>query len=282
MSPGSPKVWFITGSSTGFGLCLAEELLAAGYRVAATLRNPEQFADLRARYPETVITPAVDVTKPEQTRAAVAETVAKWGRIDVLANNAGYGLGGMVEDVPMDEVRDVFETNVFGAVETIRAVLPIMRAQQSGVILNVSSIVGLTAYRGGAFYAATKHALEAISESLSVELAGWNIKVVSIEPGPFRTDFAGRSYKWPSSRMPEYDSLYETVFGIYDRMNGNQAGDPIRAARLMIEVAESQNPPLRLPMGHFAYEEIDLYIESINKDREAWKEKLLATDHPAE
>jgi len=278
----SPKVWFITGSSSGFGLCLTQELLAAGYLVSATLRTPDALAYLRTKYPDTLITPTVDVTKPEQTKAAVAETVEKWGRIDILVNNAGYGQGGMVEDVPMDQVRDVFETNVFGAIETLRAVLPTMRAQKSGVILNISSIVGLVAYRGSGFYAATKHALEALSESLSIEVAPWGIKVVAVEPGPFRTDFAGRSYKWPSSRMPEYDELYKVAFDIYERMNGNQAGDPVRAAKLMIEVAESETPPLRLPLGQFAYEETELYVESLVSDREAWKEKLLATDFPSQ
>lgn len=276
----SETVWFVTGSSSGFGLCLVRQLLAAGYNVSGTLRKPDLLAELVTQYPDHLITPEVDVTKPEQTSAAVDATIAKWGRIDVLANNAGYGQGGMIEDVPMDEVRAVFETNVFGALETIRAVLPTMRAQRSGVILNLSSVVGLVSYRGSGFYAATKHALEAISESLSIELAGWGIKVSAIEPGPFRTDFAGRSYKWPSKRMSEYDELYQVAFDIYERMNGNQAGDPVRAAKLMIEVAESSNPPLRLPMGRFAYEETELYVESIESDRETWKDKLLATDYP--
>lgn len=280
--PPSDSVWFVTGSSSGFGLCLVEQLLAAGYRVAGTLRKPDALAELAARYPDSLMTPEVDVTNPEQTRSAVELTVAKWGRIDVLANNAGYGQGGMIEDTPIDEVRAVFETNVFGALETIRAVLPVMRAQRSGVILNLSSIVGLVAYRGSGFYAATKHALEAISESLSIEVAPWNIKVIAVEPGPFRTDFAGRSYKWPSRRMPEYDELYKVAFDIYERMDGSQAGDPVRAAKLMIEAAENPDPPLRLPMGQFAYEEIDLYIEALNADREKWKEKLLATDFQPE
>jgi len=276
----TPKVWFVTGSSSGFGLCLTEELLKAGYRVCATLRKPEVLADLRSQHPDNLITPEVDVTRPEQTRAAVDEALAKWGRIDVLANNAGYGQGGMIEDTPMDQVRAVFETNVFGALETIRAVLPTMRAQRSGVILNISSIVGLDAYRGSGFYAATKHALEAINESMSIELAGWGIKCIAVEPGPFRTDFAGRSYVWPSSRMPEYDELYQIAFGIYEKMNGSQAGDPVRAVQLMIEASESPEPPLRLPMGKFADEEIELYIEALNSDREKWKAKLLATDFP--
>ncbi len=277
----SPKVWFITGSSSGFGRHLTEELLLAGYRVAATLRDPSRLESLLAKYPDHLITPAVDVTQAEQTRAAVAETVAKWGRIDVLANNAGYGIAGMVEDVPMEEIRAIFETNVFGALETIRAVMPTMREQKGGVILNLSSIVGLVAYRGNAFYAATKHALEAISESLSLEAVQWGIKVVAVEPGPFRTDFAGRSFRWASERNPAYKDVYEVVQGIYEKMDGTQAGDPLRAVRLMIEVAESENPPLRLPMGRFAYEETELYVESIVSDREAWKDKLLATDYPA-
>lgn len=256
------------------------ELLAEGYKVCGTLRKPEILADLLAKYPDSLLTPEVDVTKPEQTRAAVEEALLRWGRIDVLANNAGYGQGGMIEDTPMEQVRAVFETNVFGALETIRAVLPTMRAEGSGVILNISSIVGLVAYRGSGFYAATKHALEAISESMSVELAEWGIKVIAVEPGPFRTDFAGRSYVWPSKRMPEYDPLYETAFGIYERMNGSQAGDPVRAARLMIEAAECPEPPLRLPMGQFAYEEIGLYIEALTADKENWKSKILATDYP--
>jgi len=276
---GQAKVWFITGSSTGFGRCLTEELLKLGYRVAATLRTPESLDDLRAQYPDTLITPKVDVTQPDQTKEAVRQTVEKWGRIDVLANNAGYGQGGMIEDTPMDEVRAVFETNVFGALETIRAVLPTLREQRSGVILNVSSIVGLVSYRGGGFYAATKHALEAFSESLSIEVEPWNIKVVTVEPGPFRTDFAGRSYKWPSTRMPEYDELYETAFAIYHKMNGTQAGDPVRGAKLMIEVSEEREPPFRLPMGRFAEEEIDLFIETIQHDRALWRQKSIGTDY---
>jgi NADP-dependent 3-hydroxy acid dehydrogenase YdfG len=275
-----PKVWFVTGSSSGFGLQLTHELLESGYRVAATLRKPERLAHLEAKYPDTLLVAEVDVTKPDQTRSAVAATVAKWGRIDVLANNAGYGLVGMVEDAPMDQVRDIFETNVFGALETLRAVMPVMREQRSGVILNLSSIVGLVAYRGNAFYAATKHALEAISESLSLETVQWGIKVVSVEPGPYRTEFAAGSLKWGSERMPAYGPVYEAVDKIYNGMNGTQAGDPVKAVKLMIEVAESENPPLRLPMGKFAYEETELYIEAIITDREAWKEKLLATDFP--
>lgn len=271
-------VWFVTGSSTGFGLCLVRELLSLGYRVCGSLRKPELLADLQAKFPDTLITPLVDVTKPDQIRAAVNLTLKRWDRIDVLANNAGYGLGGMIEDTPMDQVRAVFETNVFGALQTIRAVLPAMRAQKSGVILNISSIVGITAYRGGGFYAATKHALEAFSESMSIEVAPWNIRVIAIEPGPFRTDFAGRSFQWPASRMSEYDTLYRIVEDIYSNMDGNQAGDPVRAVKLMIEVSESPEPPLRLPMGKFAYDEIGLYIESLTKDTEAWKDKLLATD----
>ncbi len=236
---------------------------------------------LVAKFPDTLITPKVDVTQPEQTRSAVAATIEKWGRIDVLANNAGYGQGGMIEDTPIDQVREVFETNVFGALETIRAVLPTMREQKSGVILNLSSVVGLVSYRGGGFYAATKHALEAMSESLAVEVAPWGIKVIAIEPGPFRTDFAGRSFVWATSRMPEYDALYETTFGIYERMNGTQAGDPVRAVKLMIEVSESTEPPLRLPMGKFALEEVELLIESLTTDKENWRQKILDTDFPA-
>lgn len=276
----TPKVWFVTGASSGFGLCLTQELLKAGYRVAATLRKPNALDGLKARHPESLIVCRVDVTRPEQTRAAVAETLARWGRIDVLANNAGYGVTGMVEDVPMDQIRDIFETNVFGALETIRAVLPTMRDQKSGVILNLSSIVGLVAYRGNAFYAATKHALEAINESLSLETAQWGIKSISIEPGPFRTDFAGRSLVWTKKRSPEYAEVYEAVEKIYKGMDGTQAGDPVAAVRLMIEVAESENPPLRLPMGKFAYDETDLYVEQIVREREAWKDKILATDFP--
>jgi NAD(P)-dependent dehydrogenase (short-subunit alcohol dehydrogenase family) len=280
-APLEKNVWFITGSSSGFGLCLTEELLAQGYRVSATLRKPEVLEPLVAKFPDTLITPKVDVTQPEQTRSAVAATIEKWGRIDVLANNAGYGQGGMIEDTPIDQVREVFETNVFGALETIRAVLPTMREQKSGVILNLSSVVGLVSYRGGGFYAATKHALEAMSESLAVEVAPWGIKVIAIEPGPFRTDFAGRSFVWATSRMPEYDALYETTFGIYERMNGTQAGDPVRAVKLMIEVSESTEPPLRLPMGKFALEEVELLIESLTTDKENWRQKILDTDFPA-
>lgn len=277
---GTPKVWFITGASTGFGRVLAEEAAQAGALVAATARRPETLEGLAAKFPDQVLALRVDVTDHASIEAAVKETLGRWGRIDVLANNAGYGMMGAVEVPSWEDIRAQYETNVFGAIAVLRAVLPAMRAQRSGRILNISSIVGLVSYAYSAFYAGTKHALEAVNESLAAETAPFGIKVTSVEPGPFRTDFAGRSLVAPDNTIPDYQPMDEAVKERYASMDGNQAGDPVRAARIMLKVADAENPPLRLPLGRFAYEEIKLYTTQLLDEMEAWKDDILAADYP--
>src|SRR5580704_16530345 len=199
------KVWFITGASTGFGRLLAEEVLKAGGKVVATARNLDKVSDLEAKYPQTAKALALDVTKQAQVDAAVEQTVAKFGRVDVLVNNAGYGVAGAIEEVSEAEFMPMFETNVFGLLRVTRAFLPQLRKQRSGHVLNLSSIGGLLASPGLGYYSATKFAVEAISESLAAELAPLGIRVTIIEPGPFRTDFLGRSSVVAEKRIADYD-----------------------------------------------------------------------------
>src|ERR1700759_2111894 len=193
MAQSIQRVWFITGASTGFGRLLAEEVLKAGGKVIATARNLDKVAVLEKQYPQTAKALALDVTNTGQIESVVTEAIAKFGRVDVLVNNAGYGVAGAIEEVSEAEFMPMFETNVFGLLQVTRAFLPHLRKQRSGHILNLSSIGGLVASPGMGFYNATKFAVEGISEALAAEVAPLGIRVTIVEPGPFRTDFLGRS-----------------------------------------------------------------------------------------
>lgn len=266
------KVWFITGSSTGLGRDLAEVLLEEGYRVVATARDKNKIADLRDKFPETARTFELDVTDQDQVRSAVEYAVSEFGRIDVLVNNAGYGLLGAIEEPTDQQIRSQFETNLFGAVDVMRTVLPVMRRQNGGHIFNLSSVAGFIASPSAGYYAATKFALEALSESLSQEVAPYNIKVTIVEPGPFRTDFAGRSLRGPETTLPEVYPTTVKFLDYFAEVDRKQVGDPRKAAKVMIDVVESDAPPLRLPLGENCITRIEAELEKVKADITPWRQ----------
>lgn len=266
------KVWFITGCSTGLGRDLAEVLLENGYRVVATARNIASLAKLVDDHPETVRTAELDVTDPAQVRSAVKYAIGEFGEIDVLVNNAGYGLISAIEEASDEQIRQQFETNFFGALDVTRAVIPHLRERGSGHIFNISSVAGFIASPSAGYYAATKFALEAVSESLSQELAEHGIKVTIVEPGPFRTDFAGRSLKAPTNQLPEVYPTTVNFLRVFAEVDRKQVGDPRKAARVMIDVAESGDPPLRLPLGENCITRIESELDKVKADITPWRE----------
>lgn len=274
-SPG--KVWLITGSSTGFGRSLSEAVLKHGDRVIATARKPEQLSDLVDQYPETAKAIRLDVTNPQEVWDAVNTSLDAFGRLDVLVNNAGYGALGAIEEVSDDTIRRQFETNVFGALDVMRAVLPTMRQQHSGHILNLSSVGGFVAFGGTGIYCGTKFALEGLSEALAQEVASLGIKVTIVEPGAFRTDFNGRSLSTPAQLIDDYSTTSGEFLKWIQEMDGKQPGDPNKAAEAMIQVVESDNPPLRLALGADAVETIAEKLESVKAELDAWKQVAIDT-----
>jgi len=274
------RVWFITGASTGFGRLLAEEVLKAGGKVVATARKLDNVADLEKKYPQTAQALSLDVTDARQVDSAVAQAFARFGRVDVLVNNAGYGVAGAIEEVSEAEFMPMFETNVFGLLRVTRALLPHLRKQRSGHILNLSSIGGVVAGPGIGFYNATKFAVEGLSEALAAELAPLGIHVTIIEPGPFRTDFLGRSGVVAKTRLPDYDNTAGNMRKYFAENDGKQKGDPLRAVRAMMEVVESPNPPLRLLLGASAVQRLRTKLGNWEKEIAAWEKVTVGADFP--
>jgi NADP-dependent 3-hydroxy acid dehydrogenase YdfG len=274
------KLWFITGASTGFGRLLAEEVLKAGGKVVATARMLDKVADLEKEYPQTAKALALDVTDAGQVDLAVTQAFAKFGRVDVLVNNAGYGVAGAIEEVSEAEYMPMFETNVFGLLRVTRAFLPHLRKQRSGHILNLSSIGGLIASPGLGYYSATKFAVEGISESLAAELAPLGIRVTIIEPGPFRTDFLGRSSVIAKTRIADYDATAGNMRKYFAENVGKQKGDPLRAVQAMMQVVESPNPPLRLLLGASALQRLRAKFGNWEKEIAAWEQVTIGADFP--
>lgn len=271
------KVWLITGSSTGFGRSLTEAVLKKGYRVVATARKPEQLSDLIDQYPQTAKAVRLDVTDLQNIHQVVNAALDGFGRIDVLVNNAGYGTIGAIEEVSNDDIHRQFDTNVFGALNMMRAVLPVMRKQHSGHILNLSSVGGFVSFPASGIYCATKFALEGLSEALSKEVAPLGIKVTIIEPGAFCTDFSGRSLCAPDELIDDYAPISGKVLEWLRELDGKQPGDPDKAAQAMIEAVESDNPPLRLALGEDAVGAIDEKLKSVKVELDAWKEVSINT-----
>ncbi len=264
------KVWFITGCSTGFGRELAKEALSNGYKVVVTARKPEQVADIVAAYPESALALSLDVTVTQQIQDAVQAAIGRFGRIDVLVNNAGIGYFGAVEESEENEVRRMFEINFFGLANMTNAVLPYMRQQRSGHILNVASIGGLRSFPAVGFYNATKYAVDGLSEALYKEVTPLGIKVTVICPSGFRTDWAGRSANNTSIKIEDYKDTAWKNMGDIRGYSGNQPGDPVKAAKAMIRVTETENPPLRLLLGAAALKGARLKLEELRKDFEEW------------
>jgi NAD(P)-dependent dehydrogenase (short-subunit alcohol dehydrogenase family) len=267
----NPKVWLITGSSTGFGRSLAEAVLVKGDRLIATARKPEQLSELVAHYPDTARAVRLDVTKPAEVREAVDAAVQNFGRIDVLVNNAGYGAVGAIEECSDEMIRRQMETNLFGVLDMMRAVLPVMRQQKGGHILNLSSVGGFVSFGAVGIYCATKFAVEALSEALSQEVSSLGIKVTIVEPGAFRTDFNGRSLVTPEQSIDDYAPVSGEFLKWLAEMDGKQPGDPNKAAQAMIRVVESDHPPLRLALGADAVSTMEAKLASVQAELDAWK-----------
>jgi len=238
------RVWLITGCPGGFGLALAEAVLAGGQRVIATARKPAALHELASRYPETCRVLALDVTDHDRVNTAVAEAAAAFGRLDVVVNNAGYGLVGAFEELGVEQIARNFDTNFFGALAVIRAALPILRAQRSGHFVNVSAAAVISNYAGFSIYGATKWALEGVSESLAAELKPLGIKVTIVQPGPFRTGFISRSLERAAGHVADYDRTSGRFLRFLETMDGKQPGDPDKAAEAIIAAVESDTPPL--------------------------------------
>ena len=273
-------VWLITGCSTGFGRELAKLVLARGWRAVVTARDPAAVADLVAGCEDRALALALDVTRHEQVAAAAAQAMEKFGRIDVLVNNAGYGYLAAIEEGEDDAVRAMFETNVFGLVDMTRAVLPVMRQQKSGLIVNISSIGGLASFAATGYYHGTKYAVEGISESLAAEVKPLGIDVLIVEPGPFRTNWAGPSIKQSSIRIDDYAATAGERRRQTAARSGNQAGDPVRAAQAIIDAALSDSPPLRLLLGKMALDIARRKLDTMRGDFDAWEATTLGADFP--
>jgi NADP-dependent 3-hydroxy acid dehydrogenase YdfG len=280
MSNEKSRVWFITGASTGFGRKLAEAVLDKGDRVVATARKEDTVADLERENPGRARAVRLDVTDPAQVKASVQAAIDAFGRIDVLVNNAGYGLLGTVEEVSDAQIRQQFETNLFGLLNVTRAVLPLLREQKSGHILNVTSLGGQVSFPTFGMYHGTKYAIEGISESLAKEVAGFGIKVTIIEPGGFKTDFSTRSLA-RAERIAAYQPVYEELFKAFEH---GVSGDPARAAQAMIQAVEADEPPLRLALGADALHVIRQKLNSELEEYKRWESVTVATafDDPAE
>jgi NAD(P)-dependent dehydrogenase (short-subunit alcohol dehydrogenase family) len=274
------KVWFITGCSTGFGRNLAIEALAKGYNVVVAARNTNDVQDIVANYPETSLVVKLDVTVADQIKDAVAATITKFGQLDVLVNNAGIGYFGAIEESEEPQVRQMFEINVFGLAHMTQAVLPQMRKQRSGHILNIASIGGLRSFPGIGFYNATKYAVDGLSEALSKEVAPLGIKVTIVAPSGFRTDWAGRSANDSKIVIEDYASTAGKNKGDIRGYSGNQPGDPVRAAKAMIQVVEAENPPLRLLLGANALIGARIKLEELKHDFDTWADVTEGADFP--
>jgi len=277
--PTPPLRWLITGASSGFGRTFAETALAQGDQVVATARNAAAVADLPDRYPGAATALALDVTDPAQVASAVAAALAS-GDIDVLVNNAGHGLIGALEELSDEQLRGVLETNLFGALAMTRAVLPHMRARQRGHIVQMSSAGGVVANPGHAAYNTTKFALEGASEALAGEVAPFGIRVTLVEPGPFRTDFAGRSADMATPIADYADTPAGALRRRFRDQDGVQPGDPVLAVETIIDVVRSGSGPLRLPLGRAAVERIRAKLQGQLADLEAVAERAVATDRP--
>jgi len=279
MSDDTP-VWFISGCSTGFGRELARLVLEQGGRAAVTARGRDRVADLAAIAPDRALALDLDVTDQGQIDAAVKAANERFGRIDVLVNNAGYGYQASVEEGEDARIRAQFEANVFGLFALTRAVLPIMRAQGGGHIINITSVGGLIGFPASGYYAATKHAIEGWSDSLKAEVNPLGIQVTCVEPGPFRTDWAGRSLEQTRSRIDAYANTAAKRMADTSGYSGAQAGDPARAAQTMVDIALKPDAPRHLVLGRFGHDAVTRKMKERLAEIESLRDTALAADFP--
>jgi NAD(P)-dependent dehydrogenase (short-subunit alcohol dehydrogenase family) len=275
------KVWLITGCSTGFGRELAKHVLELGYKAAVAARKTDDIKEIVDAYPQTSIAVQLDVTKPDEIKAVVEQTIAKFGQIDVLVNNAGIGYFGAIEESEEDEVRRMFEINFWGLAHMTTAVLPHMRAKRSGHIVNIASIGGLVGFPAVGFYNATKFAVDGLSESLAKETAHLGIKVTVIAPSGFRTDWAGRSANNSKTVIADYTDTAHKNKDAIRGYNGAQPGDPVRAAKAIVAAVESSKPPLRLLLGVAALKGARNKLNELKKDFDTWEDTTTGADFPA-
>ena len=279
MALAQDPVWFITGCSTGFGRSLAEAVLARGERVVATARDVARVADLEGAS-DRLLSLALDVTDDAQIAAAVDAARERFGRVDVLVNNAGYGYQASIEEGEDAEIRAQFDANVFGLFALTRAVLPLMRAQGGGHVINITSVAGLVGFPGSGYYAASKHAVEGWSDALAAEVAPLGLHVTCVEPGPFRTDWAGRSLRQTPVRIDAYQATVGQRMESTRSVSGRQAGDPERAAAAIISLAEEAEPPRHMVLGAWGIDQVTERLRRRLKEIEARREAAIATDFP--
>jgi NAD(P)-dependent dehydrogenase (short-subunit alcohol dehydrogenase family) len=277
--PSNP-VWFITGCSTGFGRELAKYVLGKGWRCVITARRPEQIEDLAKPHGDRALALRLDVTDAQQAVAAVTQAQAAFGGIDVLVNNAGYGYLGAVEETAEEAARAMFETNFFGLARMTHAVLPGMRERRQGHIVNISSIGGLVGLAGVGYYNATKFAVEGLSEALAQEAEPLGIKVMIVEPGPFRTDWAGRSIQQSAQEIKDYADTAGMRKRTITGYSGRQPGDPARAAAAIVKALQAENPPLRLLLGKPALDLARAKLDALKQEIGQWEAVTLSADFP--
>lgn len=277
------KTWFVTGASKGLGLSLVKQLLNSGYNVAATSRSITDLSNVVGGH-DNFLPLAVNIKAEDSVNDAISKTIERFGKIDVVVNNAGYGLTGSLEELTDEEARENFDVNVFGSLNVIRAVMPHLRKLQSGRILNVSSIGGFTGnFPGFGIYCATKFAVQGFTESLNAEAKAFGIKATIVSPGYFRTNFLmPDSLSTPKNEIQEYKEVRAVQAAHQNDINGNQAGDPEKAAEVMIAVAESAEPPVHLFLGADAYGIAAQKIEDVKADMEAWRELATSTGFEVE
>jgi NAD(P)-dependent dehydrogenase (short-subunit alcohol dehydrogenase family) len=272
-------VWFITGTNKGMGTAIAKEAIGRGYRVVATARDPGSARKVLGDSPNLLIA-SLDITNDGEVCSAVKTALDKFGRIDVLVNNAGYALLGPFEEMSEKKIRQQMETNVFGTMKVTRAVLPLMRQKGSGMIIVLSSASGVRAVGGSSIYSASKFALEGWTEGLSFELNPFGIRCMLVEPGPFRTDFANfdTSLAFSDLEIEDYKQQRETMRNAFASLDRNQAGDPAKLAKALMLAADAPNPPLRLLAGKAAVADVDQYFSGRRAEYEAWREVSAGTD----
>jgi len=282
MTASDTPVWFITGCSTGFGHDLAKLVIARGWKAIVTARDASRVADLVAGADDRALAVALDVTDVRQITSAAEAAEAKFGRIDVLVNNAGYGYLGTIEEGEEAAIRDQFDANVFGLFAMTRAVLPGMRARRSGHIINITSVAGLVGFPGSGYYAASKHAVEGFSDALAAEVAPLGIKVTCVEPGPFRTDWAGRSLQKQPVRISDYAETAGSRLNATSERSGKQPGDPARAGEAMIRISQMTKPPRHLVLGAFGMDAVTTRLKARLAEIESMRELSIGTDFPEE
>jgi NAD(P)-dependent dehydrogenase (short-subunit alcohol dehydrogenase family) len=282
VTPSTTPVWFITGCSTGFGRELALAVLARGWRCVATARNKASLDDLAPEAGDRLLRVGLDVNNHAQIDVAVKAAQARFGAVDVLVNNAGYGYQSSIEEGDERAIRAQFDTNVFGLFAVTRAVLPGMRARRKGHVINITSVAGLVGFPGSGYYAAAKHAVEGFSDALLAEVEPLGIKVTCVEPGPFRTDWAGRSLVQTPNDIGDYKETAGARMKRTAEGSGHQAGDPARAAQAMIRVTEVEPAPRHLVLGAFGVKAVSERLQAALADIDAWREVSLGADFPAQ